>query len=190
MRQKLDCLVVGAGPAGIAAGLELADRGWEVGLVDKADFPREKVCGGFIGPENKFHLDRYDVLDELMQRGAQKVTHVFLSAPNGESVQVPLSFHRDGYGLGFSRKTFDEILLARAKARGVEFADMTVVKSVEDRGDRYGVRLAHMRDGGSTEVEVRHLIRATGAQRGAQRGRARIFGVSEEFVAKALGEKS
>ena len=40
-----DALVIGAGPAGSVAARELARRGCRVLLVDKATFPRPKVCG-------------------------------------------------------------------------------------------------------------------------------------------------
>ena len=43
-----DALIVGAGPAGSAAARLLAQAGWSVALVEKAEFPRRKVCGEFI----------------------------------------------------------------------------------------------------------------------------------------------
>src|SRR5262245_14089568 len=43
-----DALIVGAGPAGSAAALLLARAGWSVALIEKAEFPRRKVCGEFI----------------------------------------------------------------------------------------------------------------------------------------------
>src|SRR5215472_3778108 len=45
---RLDALIVGAGPAGSAAARLLAAAGWSVALVEKAAFPRRKVCGEFI----------------------------------------------------------------------------------------------------------------------------------------------
>ena len=42
-------VVVGAGPAGAVAARELARAKIEVLLVDKATFPRQKVCGGCLG---------------------------------------------------------------------------------------------------------------------------------------------
>jgi geranylgeranyl reductase family protein len=45
-----DVIVVGAGPAGAATAAHLARRGVDVLLVDRARFPRDKVCGDFVGP--------------------------------------------------------------------------------------------------------------------------------------------
>jgi len=45
---RFDVIVVGAGPAGSTAGRELAAAGARVLLVDRANFPRYKSCGGGI----------------------------------------------------------------------------------------------------------------------------------------------
>ena len=46
----LDVLVVGAGPAGAIAALVLARAGARVRLVDRATFPRDKLCGDTVNP--------------------------------------------------------------------------------------------------------------------------------------------
>ena len=54
MNYDYDVLIVGAGPAGAACALGLAESGLRVGLLDKARFPRDKVCGDAIpGPTLK-----------------------------------------------------------------------------------------------------------------------------------------
>src|SRR4051812_26708617 len=45
---EFDVSIVGAGPAGAAAALELAARGVHVGLIEKAIPPRYKTCGGGV----------------------------------------------------------------------------------------------------------------------------------------------
>ena len=47
---EADVIVVGAGPGGSAAAAHLADRGLDVALLEKARFPREKVCGDGLTP--------------------------------------------------------------------------------------------------------------------------------------------
>ncbi|HWP33981.1 MAG TPA: FAD-dependent monooxygenase, partial [Thermodesulfobacteriota bacterium] len=47
---SVEVLVVGAGPAGLVAALRLLAAGREVLVVDRARFPRDKICGDFLGP--------------------------------------------------------------------------------------------------------------------------------------------
>ncbi len=55
-----DVAVVGAGPAGATAAFHLARGGLDVMLIDRASFPRDKVCGDLLGA---------DALEELAQLG-------------------------------------------------------------------------------------------------------------------------
>ena len=49
--ERYDIAIIGAGPAGCAAALGLGKSGHRIALIDKASFPREKVCGDAIpGP--------------------------------------------------------------------------------------------------------------------------------------------
>jgi 2-polyprenyl-6-methoxyphenol hydroxylase-like FAD-dependent oxidoreductase len=57
-----DVVVVGAGPAGAATAILLAERGHAVTLLDKAAFPRPKICGEYLSPEGARVLDRLGVL--------------------------------------------------------------------------------------------------------------------------------
>ena len=48
--RSADVLVVGAGPAGSSAAWHLATAGLDVAVLEKARFPREKVCGDGLTP--------------------------------------------------------------------------------------------------------------------------------------------
>src|SRR5579884_2686242 len=56
---RADVIVVGAGPAGSTAAKLLADRGYSVLLVDRANFPRHKTCASWI---NRLAFDRFTYL--------------------------------------------------------------------------------------------------------------------------------
>jgi flavin-dependent dehydrogenase len=51
VQDKYDIAIVGAGPAGSSAAIRLATSGQSVLLIDKARFPRHKLCGEFVSPE-------------------------------------------------------------------------------------------------------------------------------------------
>ena len=58
---EADVLVVGAGPGGSAAAYHLARHGVDVLMVDKATFPREKVCGDGLTPRGVRAIQRMGV---------------------------------------------------------------------------------------------------------------------------------
>ena len=64
-----DVLVVGAGPAGSIAALVLARAGVRVRLVDRARFPREKLCGDTLNPGTLAILDRLGIAAPIRARG-------------------------------------------------------------------------------------------------------------------------
>ncbi|MCA9395341.1 MAG: FAD-dependent monooxygenase [Candidatus Omnitrophica bacterium] len=174
-----DALVIGAGPAGIAAAIELSLAGWEVLLIDKAGFPRGKVCGGFVGPENKAILAEYGLLDALERRGAKYVTHLQISAANNISVRVPIYFNgRPDYGLGISRSAMDELLLAKALDIGVNFEGGITAQHMVHRGGHSTFTLVGRDGRAPAEASATHVIYANG---GAVKGKSpasRLYGAS------------
>ena len=61
MSVEADVLVVGAGPAGSATATHLARRGLDVALLEKSQFPREKVCGDGLTPRATRQLIRLGI---------------------------------------------------------------------------------------------------------------------------------
>lgn len=182
MSHIYDAAIIGAGPAGLTAAIELARVGWKVLLIEKSAFPRFKVCGGFIGPENKIILEHYGLLNEVFAAGGQKVTHIHLSAPNGKAVRVPLRFSgKDDFGLGISRKKFDELLLARAVEAGVTFYDYTVMTKEIYEQQQFTLTIKRRDESREETVNSRQLIYANGAHSVTSTPSAKLFGVSGFF---------
>jgi menaquinone-9 beta-reductase len=114
-----DVIVVGAGPGGSAAAYHLAHHGARVLLLEKAQFPREKVCGDGLTPRAVVQLIRMGVdIDApgwLRNRGLRAIGGgVRLELPWPELSSFP------AYGLTRTRHDFDHILAQRAVAAGAD----------------------------------------------------------------------
>jgi flavin-dependent dehydrogenase len=84
--------IVGAGPAGSAAGWHLATRGHDVTLLDRAAFPRPKTCGDWITLGAVSELDRLGLTRSIVESGANEragITHTAIVSPSGRRTVNP-----------------------------------------------------------------------------------------------------
>jgi len=114
---SLRIAVVGAGPAGSAAAFHLASAGCVVTLVDRADFPRDKVCGDWLTPLAMAELARLG-LDEPALRAVvpdhTRIRFGALGAPGGRRSVCALP----AAGACVPRRRLDAAIRARAMAAG------------------------------------------------------------------------
>ncbi len=118
-RRTWDAVVVGAGPAGAMAAHELARRGCGVLLVDRATFPRWKVCGCCLNGHALATLRAAGLGELPAQGGAVPLNSIRLAAA-GRIARVPLSS-----GVSLSRETFDAALVSAAIRAGTAFMPLT-----------------------------------------------------------------
>jgi len=162
-----DVVVVGAGPAGAAAAILMAEMGWQVALLDKAAFPRPKICGEYLSPEASRILDRLGVLKAVDQAGAQPLRGMRIVAPDGTMIDGayptagPWRGYRD-HALAIPREALDRILVDRAKSLPVDVRERhRVTGLLTDSGQVVGVK-AQDADGGAIEIRSRLVIGADG----------------------------
>ncbi len=149
--RRWDAVIVGAGPAGSIAALQLAAKGHDVLLVDKRAFPREKVCGDGLIPDTLASLRRCGLFDAVRSH-AYATTSVSVYSPSQIRIDLPGEF------LTIRREHFDTILLDGALARGAAFHRGDVVGLERDRR---GVTMT-LRNG-TSPLRARFGILATGA---------------------------
>jgi flavin-dependent dehydrogenase len=118
-----DAIIVGAGPAGSLTARQLARGGRKVLLVDKAGFPRTKVCGCCISGSALQTL-RAAGLGGLTERFAAVPLRTVLLSAGHYTASLPLP---DGVAL--SRERFDAALVEEAIAAGADFLPEASVKA-------------------------------------------------------------
>ena len=154
--RSVDALVVGAGPAGVAAAVTLARADRQVTLVDKARFPRDKICGdgltaGALRLLEGLGLDPAGVASWL------PVDDVVVRGPAGHEVTFPLPRGRGTYAAVARRADLDAALVEVAQAAGVKVMEGHECTAVAEHDDRVVVGVE-----GVGDLEVGFVVAADG----------------------------
>lgn len=117
-----DVAIVGAGPAGSALAVYLRRMGLDVLLLDKEDFPRDKVCGDFISPKGLRFLQDLDCLEELQRQPFFPIrkSAVYLNGEKLSEGYLPRISGLPEHGYAIPRKILDEVLFRKAQQLGAE----------------------------------------------------------------------
>jgi choline dehydrogenase-like flavoprotein len=110
-----DVVIVGAGPAGSSLAARLGASGWSVLLLDSARFPRDKMCGEYLGAGCLPLLRDLGAGDGLLRRG-YPVRLITARLPGGNEFRA--DYPQAAFGLSLSRRVLDSILLERARLDG------------------------------------------------------------------------
>lgn len=113
-----DAIIIGGGPAGATSALALARLGWSVAIVEKAAYPRHKVCGEFMSATTLAVIDRLGIGDAWRAQAGPQIRRLALFA--GEDVveaRVPAT-KSASFGRALGRDVLDEMVLASAEAAG------------------------------------------------------------------------
>ena len=121
MNFDCDALVIGAGPAGTASAILLAQAGWRVIIIEQHSFPRRKVCGECIAAGNLQLLDELGIGPDFRQAAGPELRRIgWMGASSTSSATMPPC--RGGvyrYGRALGRDWLDTKLLQRARSLGV-----------------------------------------------------------------------
>jgi geranylgeranyl reductase family protein len=173
-----DVIIVGGGPAGSTCARQLHQQGLDVLILDKSQFPRNKVCAGWVTPEVMQSLD-IDLDDYARSRVLQPISSFRTSRIGSKDV---LTQYDDIVSYGIRRSEFDHYLLERS---GVECRMNEPVRSIarNDRGwvinDRYAAPLL-IGAGGHFCPVARHIGASVGASESPVAAQEVEFEMSEQ----------
>ncbi len=175
-----DVVVVGGGPAGTVAAIELARAGARVMLLEAKRYPRHKVCGDALIPDSLDALGKLGILNRVAAR-AHRPGHLRVFAPSGRSVRLSAPL------LTIKRHDLDALLAEVAREAGA-----TVIEGVKAsgpvRGEGGAVAGVAATDeaGHATEIRAPLTILATGAASGT----LAAFGVRTRSTPSAVAMRA
>ena len=167
MAERADVVVVGAGPAGASTAWHLARLGLDVLVLDRARFPRDKVCAEYLSPEASRILTAMGAMPEIERAGAAQLAGMRVRAPNGSTLEGRFAAQhgfrgfRDS-GLALRRTILDAILLDRAREAGARVIEGVRVTDVQRDDNGRAIGVTGLMQHGTLDVEARLVVGADG----------------------------
>ncbi|MBU0766153.1 MAG: geranylgeranyl reductase family protein [Bacteroidetes bacterium] len=137
-----DILIPGAGPAGCACALSLADTGLGIAVIDKVVFPRHKTCGDAISTDtlNQLHKlpgtvwSNFDAISEKLE-----IKGVRIVSPNEKTIDIRIESKKTSNPVGYivRRTDFDYTLFSAMKSfPNIHVYENTAITDVTISNDR------------------------------------------------------
>jgi flavin-dependent dehydrogenase len=122
-----DVVIIGGGPAGSTAGINLARQGLKTAIFERKSFPRETLCGEFLSAEVISHLIELHLFEKFLSLGPNKISTFRLVTSNNKIFDSTLPF--EGYSI--KRSVFDNFLLNAAAESGVRIFQPAEVAEIK-----------------------------------------------------------
>jgi menaquinone-9 beta-reductase len=161
-----DVVIVGAGPAGSTAAIHLASKGHSVLLLDRDNFPRDKVCGDGLIADAIGALKRAGLYETVLSQS-------FTSAVGTVFSPSRIAFDVKGQYLTIKRRILDQLILNQAVACGALFrpwkvldvkpnSDETLVLSLFNTEETVAARIVLIATGANVDLPTKlGLVRET-----------------------------
>jgi len=159
-----DVLVMGGGPSGTTISALLAEKGWDVVVVEKAKHPRFHI-GESLLPHTLPLLERLGVLHDVEKIGMKKYGGEVISSYYNKCLSFYFSDALDKsypYAFQVRRSEFDEILLRNSISKGAKVHEGFEVTDVEFRSNESSLIQGVDTIGNPHLWDARYLVDATG----------------------------
>jgi flavin-dependent dehydrogenase len=154
----VDVLIVGAGPAGSVAGIVLARAGARVRLVDRVDFPRDKLCGDTVNPGTLARLRSLGIGAAIEAHGL-RVDGMLVTGEGGAAIEG--TYPNGLTGRAILRRDLDWLLLEAAVKAGCQFDPHVAVReAIVERARVTGARAGA--NGSTRDLRARVTLAADG----------------------------
>ena len=167
LASEIECevLVVGGGPSGCACGYWLADAGYDVVIVEKKHFPREKTCGDGLTPRSVRQL--YDMGLESELRSHHRYDGLRAIA-FGKTLELAWPEHPlfPSHGYVITRADLDALVASRAEKAGavvVQGAEAIAPLAAEGSARAGGAVVTDLEHRSNSNIKARYVVVADGA---------------------------
>ena len=165
MANERDVIVVGAGPAGSTTAVYLTQQGYDVLLLDRHQFPRDKTCGDAVPAgaiDTLTHLGLGDKIQKAVERGElYPLESMLLVSPNGYKMEAMFRKSQTGSDSYVApRIYFDALIQEHAVESGAEFRQAQVVGPLLENGRVVGVKVKD--NGRAQDLRAKVVIGADG----------------------------
>jgi geranylgeranyl reductase family protein len=164
---ETEIAIVGAGPAGTTCALHLASKGIPSLLIDKATFPRDKICGDALSGNTIYELEKLGIeIPALFDQFYQKIPTAGIKfiAPGGQSLFLKTNKVRPGFthaGYVSERIYFDEFLFEQAKINPlIKILEKCSIQEVVQKPDHVFLHTKNK----DVSIKAKMVIGADGAQ--------------------------
>ena len=167
-RTVFDVVIVGAGPAGCTAAIQLARAGWSVALIERQRFPRRKVCGECIAASNLPLLQALGIGDAFHARAGPELRQVAL-LQGDSAVTADLPAADQGcfaWGRALGRDTLDSLLLDQARAAGASVFQPWAVQAIVGTAGAWQCAFRALESAAVLRLRASVVIDAHGARGG------------------------